>query len=380
MKSILWINTFSLVFVLFGCQAQEADKEAPAPTIEKIDFKLNQFYGEHAQLDSVVNAIYEQMNDTTRVAQMVITSAGKLGKPLSTVKRLAKNNQIGGVLFLKGTAKEHHEAMKALNEINAAHGSLPLWYPADAEPTLMARRIAGLNESFTPNIELNTIEDVTASAERIIEILDSLGFQQNYAPVVDLSPNNEAIKSRSYGSNPDSVIAKSLAFIKTSQDAGIAATAKHFPGHGYVTGDTHKKTVFIDGELRELDVYKPLIEAGVMSIMVAHVTVANNEQYGTDDWPSSCSRVIVTDLLREEMGFEGIIVTDALNMMAATNAGNEAPFHAAMAGCDMILMPPNEAAFIEQVLSEMQDNAAFRNQIESSVKRIIRMKVCTGNY
>ena len=203
-----------------------------------------------------------------------------------------------------------------------------------------------------------------------------MGFQQNYAPVVDLSPNNEAIKDRSFGSNADTVVEKAIGFIKGTQDNQVIATAKHFPGHGYVKGDTHKQSVYIDGELRELDVYKPIIKAGVLSIMVAHVTVKNNEKYGTDGLPSTCSRVIVTDLLRNELGFDGIIVTDAMNMMAAVNSGESGPLKAALAGCDMILMPPSEKQLIGELLTAQATDVEVQQQFEASVKRILRLKLC----
>jgi beta-N-acetylhexosaminidase len=165
-------------------------------------------------------------------------------------------------------------------------------------------------------------------------------------------------------------------FIVSTQFDNIVATAKHFPGHGLVTGDTHKKSVYIDGPLREVDIYEPLIEAGVISIMVAHITVINNEQYGTNGLPSSCSRVIVTDLLKNEMKFRGIIITDALNIMKAVTLIDKAPLKASMAGCDMILMPIDELQTINWIEEEMKVNAAYKKQVYQSVKKILRLKIC----
>ena len=113
---------------------------------------------------------------------------------------------------------------------------------------------------------------------------------------------------------PPSLLAKSL--MHGLLLAGMSNCGKHFPGHGRVAGDTHKKLVYIDGELTELGLYPPMIEAGVLSIMVGHIAVENNDKYSTDGAPATLSPTIVNDLLRDELGFKGIIITDAMNMGA----------------------------------------------------------------
>jgi beta-N-acetylhexosaminidase len=195
--------------------------------------------------------------------------------------------------------------------------------------------------------------------------------------VVDLSVSNEAITNRSFGSDPDTVVEKALAFIEGTQDSGILATIKHFPGHGLVQGDTHARLVYIDGDMQELGIYPPLIERGVLSVMVGHIAVRNNEGFDTDGLPASCSGVIVGRLLRDSLGFDGIIVTDAMNMGALSDFGN-APLLAALAGCDMILMPPDALKLRQAILDAMQGSPDFSEQVQASVKRIIRMKYCLG--
>ncbi|MBL4653223.1 MAG: beta-N-acetylglucosaminidase, partial [Flavobacteriales bacterium] len=115
---------------------------------------------------------------------------------------------------------------------------------------------------------------------------------------------------------------------------------------------------------------------GVISIMVAHITVRNNEKYNTNEIPSSCSKVIVTDLLKEELNFKGIIITDALNIMKAVTILDKAPLKASMAGCDMILMPIDELQTISWIEEEMKVNPAYKKQVYQSVKKIIRLKIC----
>jgi len=166
------------------------------------------------------------------------------------------------------------------------------------------------------------------------------------------------------------------AFVKTSQQQGIAATAKHFPGHGYVKGDTHDALTYIEGEMLEVKNYIPLIDHGVLSIMIAHIAVKNNESYNTEGLPATCSGMIVTQLLKEDMGFKGIVITDAMNMGAVKNMP-DASLLAVKAGCDIILMPDNEYELMEGILDEMV-MPGFREQIYGSVKKVIRLKVCLG--
>ncbi|MGB6036637.1 MAG: glycoside hydrolase family 3 N-terminal domain-containing protein [Cryomorphaceae bacterium] len=335
------------------------------------------FFANDMLLDKQVEKYFLAMDEQSRVAQMIVTSAGDLGKTDKTVYHLAKDNQIGGVVFLKGT-KEHHKVMiDSLNAISIANGYAPLVFSIDAEPSLFNSRLSGF-EPVMKTIDIKTAAESDSIAALISSHLVELGFHHNFAPVCDLSPQNEAIKNRSYGSDRDHVVALSRSFIESSQKMGIVATAKHFPGHGLVKGDTHKKSVYIDGELKELDVYPPLIEAGVLSIMVAHITVLNNEKYGTDGLPASCSRTIVNDLLKEELGYEGLIVTDALNIMKAVTIIDNAPLLASKAGCDVLLMPIDEQETIESILAEMEKDADYKKQVYASVKKILRMKICLG--
>ena len=335
------------------------------------------FFNNDSTLNRQVEIYFDRINDRARVAQMIVTSAGDLGKPDEAVYQMARDNQIGGVVFLKGT-KEHHKAMiDSLNAISSSNGYAPLVFSIDAEPSLFNGRLAGYDPVMN-TIDIKTTEASDSIAALISSHLLEVGFHHNFAPVCDLSPQNEAIKNRSYGADRDHVVAMSKSFIESSQDMGIVATAKHFPGHGLVKGDTHKKSVYIDGELKELDVYPPLIEAGVLSIMVAHITVQNNEKYGTVGLPSSCSRTIVNDLLKEELGYKGLVVTDALNIMKAVTIIDNAPLLASKAGCDVLLMPIDERETIDSILAEMEKDPNYKKQVYDSVKKILRLKICLG--
>lgn len=338
---------------------------------------LKDFYLYDAKLEHQVDIVFNSLDDTARVAQMIITSAGELGKPENVVIDLAQSNRIGGVVFLKGKQENHKGIIKRLNQIAVKNNQPPLIFSIDAEPSLFTGRLIG-SEPMVNTIDINTIDEADSIAAFISKKLLSLGFHQNFAPVVDVSPQNEAIKNRSFGSNIDSVVALSRQFILTTQSKEIVSTAKHFPGHGLVSGDTHEKSVYIDGKLRELEVYPPLIQAGVLSVMMAHITIRNNSKYDTKGLPASCSRNIVTGLLKDELGFKGLVITDALNIMKAVTVVDNAPLMSSKAGNDMLLMPISETETIETILAEMNINDDYRNQVYASVKKIIRLKICLG--
>lgn len=338
-------------------------------------YTLADFYAHNAQLDAETDMVFDQLNEEERVAQMIIASLGKLGKPYEDVHPLIEQRKIGGVIFLSGDPEAFRQQIEELNQLSPGW---PLLMSMDAEPSLLNRRMPG-TPTMLPTAQLKRMGQIDSVVNTIDSILHHVGFHQNFAPVVDLSPNNEAIGNRTFGSDSASVIPKAIAFIEETQQDQIVATAKHFPGHGRVQGDTHKKLVYIKGEMTEADLYKPLIDAGVLSIMVGHIAVEENENYNTDGMPATLSPVIVNELLRKNMGFEGIIITDAMNM-GAVEAIPESCLLAAKAGCDMILMPPNELETLTRIVDEMRNDEEFQMQINNSVKRIIRLKLCLGMH
>lgn len=338
---------------------------------------LLDFYKYNSEIEHQVDVIFNTLNDTTRVAQMIVTSAGELGKSDNTVLKLATENKIGGIVFLKGTKENHIRMIDSLNKISISQNQIPLLFSIDAEPSLINGRLKGIN-SIINTIDIKTIKQADSIASIINTELLNIGFHQNFAPVCDISPKNEAIKNRSFGNDKEKVIELSKAFIQTTQEQEIIATAKHFPGHGLVEGDTHKQSVYINGELKELDVYPKLIEADVLSIMTSHLTIINNEKYNTNGLPVSCSRNIVTDLLKDELGFKGLIITDALNIMKAVTIIDNAPLLASKAGNDMLLMPIDETRTINSILTEMNNDPLYKHQVYQSIKKIIRLKLFLG--
>lgn len=336
------------------------------------EYFLNDFYQYNAALAQKTDSIFNTLIEQDKVAQMIVAAAGRLGKPDSEINRLIREKKLGGIIMLNGTKQGFVQMIGRYKVLNKG---LPLVFSADAEPTLIGSKIKGTNPVKKAN-EMISREEVVYYTKIICKDLKQIGIQYNYAPVVDMSPN-KTVSKRSFGLNADTAQIWSNIFIQETQKNGIVATAKHFPGHGYVKGDTHEKLVFIDGELKEVNNYIPLIKGGVISIMIAHIAIKNNVKYQTNGLPSSCSKVIVTDLLKNKMGFNGLVITDALNMGGVVSIPN-CELKAAKAGCDILLMPVNEDKAINDIINEMKIDPSFKQSIYASVKKIIRLKICLG--
>ncbi len=366
-----------VLLFLLGCgKGSSGSGEKVQEEETPIKFTITDFYSQDTLLQSKTEAIYEEMDSVERIGQMIVAAAGRLGKPTEVVEKLIAGKMVGGVLLLNGSKSGFKDFVHHFDSLAKASGLVPLVYSADAEPSLINRKIED-TQTVPKTVELTTTHLCDSITQIINKELLEIGIKHNYAPVVDISPDNEAIKNRSFGYEPDSVVKLANVFVKTTQKAGIAATVKHFPGHGLVKGDTHSKLVFIDGELKEAPLYKEFIDQEVLSVMVGHIAVRNNETYNTNGLPSSCSRNIVTDLLRDKMDFKGIIITDAMNMGALKEIDN-ACLKAVEAGCDIILMPDDEEKLIKDILDKIQTDDVFRQQVETSIKRVIRLKLCLG--
>jgi len=338
------------------------------------DFSLTDFYRPNSDLDGLTDSIYNTLSESSRVGQMLITSYGHNGKSKEHVEPLIKANKVGGVIYLKGTHQEHLNNTQRLNQLNTG---LPLLFSMDAEPSLMKGRISTLTGIPKTNA-IKTIKENDAVAEKISDELNSIGVRLNFAPDCDMSTSNAAIGSRSYGNDKDTIISKANSFINTSAQLGIVTCAKHFPGHGLVTGDSHHQRVFIDGELKELDVYRGILNnPNLITVMIGHIDIINNKKYNTNGRPSSCSPLIIKTLLKQELGFKGIVISDALGMKALGEFDSPG-LEASKAGCDFLCMPKDENKLITNILNEAKKDSSYSEQIEASIKKIIRLKLCLG--
>lgn len=336
-----------------------------------------QFFSPNAALTARVDSIYNSLSHQQRAAQMIMTASStspKLGYPYTQALSQIKNGYAGNVVFLKGSKQAFTQQVAAMN---ALPGIKPL-YACDCEPSLMNGKWSGTRTVQKANQQTSS-DDVIRNTNLIIEDMKDVGVQLNFAPVVDNARNKEVISNRAFGNNEESIISLSQTFIQVSQDKQIATSVKHFPGHGNVKGDSHKQLVFIDGAMTELPTFRAIIQSETppMTVMVGHIAVRNNKQWGTDGLPSTISRKIITDLLRGELGYQGIITTDAMNMLGVSKIP-DADWKAVSAGVDLVLMPANPKALNARIAQELEKGGKLAMEIEKSVKRIIRLKLVLG--
>ena len=228
--------------------------------------------------------------------------------------------------------------------------------------------------------ENGNVEEAKRVGDVIGSYLSELGFNLDFAPDADVltNPQNEVVKKRSFGSDAELVSRMSMAVVKGLEEHGIYATLKHYPGHGATLSDSHKGYAYTDKTLEELMEeelipFKEGISEDIHFIMVAHISVP---EITKDTVPCSLSPYMVTDVLREQLGYQGIVITDAMNMGAISQEYNskEASVMALKAGVDLVLMPTDFEEAYQGVLSAIEEGELTEERIDESVRRVLRLK------
>ena len=332
--------------------------------------------------DSGIEKALKNLTLSEKVGEMIIAeSDGHYNSYDDTayrnLDRLVIQGKVGGIMFLKGDA---FSAAMLSNHFQAL-APRPLLMSADMERGL-AMRLTGATE-FPPNMAVAATQDskmAATMAQAIAQEAKAVGLQQSYGPTLDLNinPLNPIINTRSFGDNLPLTIALSHAVIEGLQSNGIIATAKHFPGHGDVSVDSHISLPVLKADRQQLDEYelkpfKAAIEQGVISGMIGHLAVP--KLTGTME-PASISKVIVTDLLRKELGFQGLIITDAMNMKALYNGQNvpDISVKAIQAGNDLLLFSPDPELAHRSIVHAVEKGVIPIEQINDSVRRILLAK------
>ena len=298
------------------------------------------------------------------------------------LQRRIRDYHIGGVIFFSGNA---YTIARDINRLQAIAPN-PLMVMADIEWGISMRVKEGT--TFLQNMAIGA----TGSAEYAREMgritgeeARALGIHVGFAPVMDVNnnPDNIIINTRSYGEDPEVVGRLGSAFIQGMQEAGVIATAKHFPGHGDTDVDSHLglPTIPASAErLRELELkpFRMAVEAGVKCIMVAHITYSAFPQM--QGRPATLDPYFIEEVLRKEMGFKGLVVTDAMDMGGITNHywPGQAAVMAINAGNDLILMPPNFDATFEFVLEAARSGRIPLAKIDQAVTRILKARAEMG--
>ena len=228
--------------------------------------------------------------------------------------------------------------------------------------------------------ENGNVEEAKRVGDVIGSYLSELGFNLDFATDADVltNPQNEVVKKRSFGSDAELVSRMSMAVVKGLEEHGIYATLKHYPGHGATLSDSHKGYAYTDKTLEELMgeeliPFKEGISEDIHFIMVAHISVP---EITKDTVPCSLSPYMVTDVLREQLGYQGIVITDAMNMGAISQEYNskEASVMALKAGVDLVLMPTDFEEAYQGVLSAIEEGELTEERIDESVRRVLRLK------
>lgn len=298
------------------------------------------------------------------------------------LKTLIVEHKIGGLIIFGGEVYESAILTNSFQEL----AKIPLLVASDFERGA-GNQIDGAT-LFPPLMSLGAAdsEDLAYSMGKITAKEGrALGIHMTYAPVVDVNvnPDNPIINTRSVGEDPELVSRIAEAFIKGCQDFGLIATAKHFPGHGDTDLDSHSVLATIEGDRDrlnrvELFPFQRAVDAGVQAIMTAHLRIPALDP--TPDLPATLSHPILTDLLRNEMRFRGLIVTDAMEMGGVTTlyTPEDAAIRAVKAGVDMLLLPPTPKEVIRALIQAVRNGEIQESRIDSSVKRILEAKARLG--
>jgi beta-N-acetylhexosaminidase len=348
-----------------------------------------------------VDGLLAQMTLEEKVGQIFMPDFRKWNNRNVTqlnpeIIHMIQNYHLGGVVLFQGNIVDIEQTVKFVDGLQNA-ADLPLLIGIDQEGGIVNRLPYATVMPGNMALGAAASPELTYQAARIIgEELRALGINVNFAPVLDVNnnPDNPVIGVRSFGSDPDFVAQMGAAYIKGLHSAGIAATAKHFPGHGDTAIDSHLDLPSVPyniERLRQIEL-KPFQEAmrqGVDMIMTAHVTfpaidnttVISQKDGQKINLPASLSPKVLTGLIREEMGYQGVIVTDALWQMKAINdnfSADTAALMAFKAGADLLLMPADLDKAYKAILREVNAGSISQERLDESVRRILTLKVRRG--
>ena len=323
-----------------------------------------------------VDSVYTSLTLEEKVSQLFINWVSPEQSDFNVIRKLVEEDKIGGLIFSIGTTNSHIEWLNKFQNI----AKTPLLITMDAEWGPSQR----LTDVFAHpwNMTLGAIQDnslVRDISKRMAEQNKALGIHYNFSPSVDVNNNskNPIIGNRSFGEDPNNVYLKAKAYIQGHKDAGVFTSIKHFPGHGDTDKDSHKTLPVINGDIKrlnnvELYPFRRLIEDGIAeSIMLAHLSVpALDKKY-----PSSLSYKTVNNLLRDDYQFNGITITDALDMEGVLQDPNiNVDLRAFEVGNDIILMSTNVSQGVKLISESFKKGKISESRLSSSVKKILSLK------
>ncbi|MEA1873049.1 MAG: glycoside hydrolase family 3 N-terminal domain-containing protein [Bacteroidota bacterium] len=330
------------------------------------------------------DSVVAEMSLDEKIAQLFMVAAysNKDKKEEDYINYLVKDLKIGGLIFMQGGPERQS---RLINRYQAS-ADIPLLIAMDAEwgPSMrLDSTVLYPRQMMLGAIQENQLmQDVGAEFARQLK---ALGVHVNFAPVVDINvnPQNPVINSRAYGELRDDVVRKAYYFSKGMQYNKVLAVIKHFPGHGDTDKDSHKTLPSILHDKARLDSiemypFRKLVNAGIGGVMIAHLNVPALDS--AENRPSTLSKAIVTDILKDEYGFDGLIFTDALNMRGVADHYDtgEVEVEAFIAGNDVLLFPQNVPKAISAMKAAVADGRIAEIEIDARVKKILFAKQWTG--
>lgn len=345
--------------------------------------------------------ILSKMTDAQKVGQLFITGIGGLNGETSpdvfptkinrTQIAALKKYELGGVLFFGGNILNDKQVSAYIKKLQAKSDT-PLFVSVDEEGGIVSR--LGNNPqtsvtTFPPMKEIGATgnpQNAFDAGKTIADDIAKLGFNLDFAPVADIvtNPANTIIaaKGRSFGTTPDVACAMVPQFVKGMQEENVSATLKHFPGHGDTVADTHLGRVYSNADIDRLSSVELLpfmagIHAGVDFVMVSHISLP---AITGDDTPASMSPKIISGILKGQLGFSGIVISDDMYMEAISKnySAEDAAVQAILAGSDMLIVKLNFAPAWQGVYDAVQGGTISQDRLNESVLKILELKIKRG--
>ena len=368
-------NNISCILVfIFGCVGYLQAQFSPKNITKDLDKKAVKY----------ADSLYAKLSMDERIGQLYIVAlyTNKDQNHISGVRKLVEQEKIGGIILMQDDAEQE---IALVNEFQKK-SRVPMLFGMDAEWGLYQRIKTA--HKFPWAMTLGAIQDnnlVYEMASKIAEDAKKMGIYWNFAPVVDVNtnPKNPIIGNRSFGSDVQNVIAKSLAYAQGLQDNGVLAAIKHFPGHGDTDVDSHLDLPVVKHSLErlnkiELAPFKALMDKKIGGVMIAHLYVPQLEK--GKNIPASISYDIVTNLLKNKFRYEGLVITDALNMNAVAKKypAGELDLRAFKAGNDVLLFSQDVPTGKKLIKDAIQKGEISEKRLEESVKKILKTKYLLG--
>ncbi|WP_317856191.1 glycoside hydrolase family 3 N-terminal domain-containing protein [Chakrabartyella piscis] len=386
MKNNKWILLPLMATLAFSGCSKTSEAEATEDVIPEVTAEAIMENTE-LTLEEQVSALMDTMTIEEKIGQLLMcdfrTNAD--GTPMTELSETAAeaiaNYNLGGVVLFAENLDTAEQTKTLISDIKAL-SDIPMFIGVDEEGGLVSR----LNKSEIPHevipdaATLGTVEEVSRVGTVIGETLFDLGFNVDFAPVADVNtnPENTVIGTRAYSSDPFFAADMVGAFVEAIQETGVYGCVKHFPGHGDTAGDSHDGSVYVDHDLERLELveflpFKEGIAAGVKFVMVGHIQTPNAT---SDHLPATLSKESV-DLLRNNLGYDGIVITDAMNMQAIVQyyGAGEACVMSILAGVDIVLMPEDYHEAYAALLEAYDTGRLTEERVDESLVRILSEKM-----